>query len=114
MSNDILDMIKREIDSNTICLFTKGTADMPMCGFSARAVAVFKELGRPFKTVDILPDPRIRQVLTSVSNWPTVPQVFVGGKFIGGSDIVVEMYQKGELQPLVEQAFKSKQAAATR
>jgi monothiol glutaredoxin len=114
MSNDILDMIKREIDSNTICLFTKGTADMPMCGFSARAIAVFKELGRPFKTVDILPDPRIRQVLTSVSNWPTVPQVFVGGKFIGGSDIVVEMYQKGELQPLVEQAFKSKQAAATR
>jgi monothiol glutaredoxin len=114
MSNDILDMIKREIDSNTICLITKGTTDMPMCGFSARAIAVFKELGRPFKTVDILPDPRIRQVLTSVSNWPTVPQVFVGGKFIGGSDIVVEMYQKGELQPLVEQAFKSKQAAATR
>jgi len=114
MSNDILDMIKREIDSNTICLFTKGTADMPMCGFSARAIAVFKELGRPFKTVDILPDPRIRQVLTSVSNWPTVPQVFVGGKFIGGSDIVVEMYQKGELQPLVEQAFKSNPAAATR
>jgi len=114
MSNDILDMIKREIDSNTICLFTKGTADMPMCGFSARAIAVFKELGRPFKTVDILPDPRIRQVLTSVSNWPTIPQVFVGGKFIGGSDIIVEMYQKGELQPLVEQAFKTKQAAATR
>ena len=114
MSNDMLDMIKREIDSNTICLFTKGTADMPMCGFSARAIAVFKELGRPFKTVDVLPDPRIRQVLTSVSNWPTIPQVFVGGKFIGGSDIVVEMYQKGELQPLVEQAFKAKQPAATR
>lgn len=114
MSNDMLDMIKREIDSNTICLFTKGTADMPMCGFSARAIAVFKELGHPFKTVDVLPDPRIRQVLSSVSNWPTIPQVFVGGKFIGGSDIVVEMYQKGELQPLVEQAFKAKQPAATR
>ena len=114
MSNDMLDMIKREIDSNTICLFTKGTTDMPMCGFSARAIAVFKELGRPFKTVDILPDPRIRQILSSVSHWPTVPQVFVGGKFIGGSDIVVEMYQKGELQPLVEQAFKAKQPAATR
>jgi len=114
MSQEILEMIKKEIDSNTIVLFTKGTADMPMCGFSARAIAVFKELGRPFKTVDILPDPRIRQILTSVSNWPTVPQVFVGGKFIGGSDIVVEMFQKGELRPLVEQAFKAKQAAPAR
>jgi monothiol glutaredoxin len=114
MSQDILDMIKKEIESNTICLFTKGTADMPMCGFSARAIAVFKELGRPFKTVDILPDPRIRQILTTVSNWPTVPQVFVGGKFIGGSDIVVEMYQKGDLKPLVEEAFKAKQTAPAR
>lgn len=113
MSQDIVEMIKKEIDSNTICLFTKGTADMPMCGFSARTIAVFKELGKPFKTVDVLPDPRIRQVLSSVSNWPTVPQVFVAGKFIGGCDIVTEMYQKGELQPLVEQAFK-KQAAPAR
>jgi len=114
MSQEILEMIKKEIDSNTICLFTKGTADMPMCGFSARAIAVFKELGKPFKTVDILTDPRIRQILTTVSSWPTVPQVFVGGKFIGGSDIVVEMFQKGELKPLVEQAFKAKQAAPAR
>ena len=114
MSQDILEMINKEIESNTICLFTKGTADMPMCGFSARAIAVFKELGRPFKTVDILPDPRIRQILSTVSHWPTVPQVFVGGKFIGGSDIVVEMYQKGELRPLVEEAFKAKQAAPAR
>ena len=112
MSQDIVEMIKKEIDSNTICLFTKGTADMPMCGFSARTIAVFKELGKPFKTVDILPDPRIRQVLSSVSNWPTVPQVFVGGKFIGGCDIVSEMHQKGELQPLVEQAFKAQAAPA--
>ena len=114
MAQDILDMIKKEIDSNTVCLFTKGTTDMPMCGFSARAVAVFKEIGRPFKTVDILPDPRIRQALSSFSGWPTVPQVFVGGKFIGGSDIVLEMHQKGELKPLVEEAFKAKQAAPAR
>jgi len=114
MSQDILEMIKKEIDSNTICLFTKGTTDMPMCGFSARTIAVFKEIGKPFKTVDILPDPRIRQVLSSFSHWPTVPQVFVGGKFIGGCDIVTEMYQKGELQPIVEGAFKSKQAAPAR
>ena len=112
MSQDIVEMIKKEIDSNTICLFTKGTADMPMCGFSARTIAVFKELGKPFKTVDVLPDPRIRQVLSSVSNWPTIPQVFVGGKFIGGCDIASEMHQKGELQPLVEQAFKKQPAPA--
>ena len=112
MSQDIVEMIKKEIDSNTICLFTKGTTDMPMCGFSARTIAVFKELGKPFKTVDVLPDPRIRQVLSSVSNWPTIPQVFVGGKFIGGCDIVSEMHQKGELQPLVEQAFKKQPAPA--
>jgi len=112
MSQDIVEMIKKEIDSNTICLFTKGTADMPMCGFSARTIAVFKELGKPFKTVDVLPDPRIRQVLSSVSNWPTIPQVFVAGKFIGGCDIVTEMHQKGELQPLVEQAFKKQPAPA--
>ena len=112
MSQDIVEMIKKEIDSNTICLFTKGTADMPMCGFSARTIAVFKEMGKPFKTVDVLPDPRIRQVLSSVSNWPTIPQIFVGGKFIGGCDIVSEMHQKGELQPLVEQAFKKQPAPA--
>lgn len=112
MSADIVAMIKKEIDSNTICLFTKGTTDMPMCGFSARTIAVFKEIGKPFKTVDILPDPRIRQILSSVSNWPTIPQVFVGGKFIGGCDIVTEMHQKGELKPLVEQAFKTQPAPA--
>ena len=114
MSQDIFEMIKKEIDSNTIVLFTKGTADMPMCGFSARAIGVFKELGRPFKTVDVLPDPRIRQILASVSSWPTIPQVFVGGKFIGGSDIVMEMYQKGELQKMVDEAFKAKEAAPAR
>lgn len=104
--NDILDMIKKEISGNKILLFTKGTKEMPMCGFSARAIALFKELGKPFKTVDVLADPRIRQVLSAHSNWPTVPQIFVDGKFIGGSDIVMEMYEKGELQPLVEKAFQ--------
>jgi monothiol glutaredoxin len=106
MPDDLLQWIKKEIDSSPIVLFTKGTADMPMCGFSARTIAVFKELGKPFKTVDILPDPRIRQVLSSFSNWPTIPQVFIKGKFVGGCDIVTEMHQNGELRPLVEQAFK--------
>ena len=106
MAEDLMQWIKKEIDSSPIVLFTKGTADMPMCGFSARTIAVFKELGKPFKTVDILPDPRLRQVLSSYSNWPTIPQVFIKGKFIGGCDIVTEMYQNGELQPLVEKAFE--------
>jgi monothiol glutaredoxin len=104
--NEILDMIKKEVADNKIVLFTKGTQEMPMCGFSARAIAVFKELGKPFKTVDVLADPRIRQTLSSYSNWPTTPQVFVGGQFIGGCDIVMEMFEKGELQPLVEKAFQ--------
>lgn len=103
--NDILTMIKKEIADNKIVLFTKGTKEMPMCGFSARAIAIFKEVGKPFKTVDILADPRIRQVLSAHSNWPTTPQIFVNGQFIGGSDIVMEMHEKGELQPLVEKAF---------
>ena len=106
MSEEILSQIKKDVEENKITLFTKGTVDMPMCGFSARTIAIFKELGKPFKAVDILPDPRIRQVLTSYSSWPTVPQIFINGKFVGGCDIVMEMYQKGELQPIVEEAFK--------
>jgi len=106
MPDALLEQIKKEIASNSIILFTKGTKEMPMCGFSARTIAIFKELGKPFKTFDILPDPRLRQTLSAYSNWPTIPQVFIQGKFIGGCDIVTEMYQKGELQPLVEAAFK--------
>ena len=106
MPDALLEQIKKEIASNPIILFTKGTKEMPMCGFSARTIAIFKELGKPFKTFDILPDPRIRQTLSAYSNWPTIPQVFIQGKFVGGCDIVTEMYQKGELQPLVEAALK--------
>ena len=108
MADEILSQIKKDIESNPIVVFTKGTKEMPMCGFSARTIALFKEIGRPFKTVDILPDPRIRQTLSAYSNWPTIPQVFIAGKFVGGCDIVTEMHQKGELQPLVEAAFNTK------
>ena len=106
MPDELLEQIKKEIESTPIVLFIKGTKEMPMCGFSARTIAIFQELGKPFKTVDILPDPRIRQTLSAYSNWPTIPQVFIKGKFTGGCDIVTEMHQKGELQPLVEAAFK--------
>jgi monothiol glutaredoxin len=105
MADELMEQIKREIATTPVILYVKGTKEMPMCGFSARTIAIFKELGRPFTTVDILPDPRIRQTLSAYSNWPTIPQVFVKGRFIGGCDIVTEMHQKGELGPLVEAAF---------
>ena len=103
----ILADIKQAIASNPIVLFVKGTKEEPRCGFSARAIQIFKEIGKPFEVIDILPDPRIRQVLSAHSNWPTIPQVFIQGKFIGGSDIVMEMYQEGELQKVVDDAFKA-------
>lgn len=107
MSQEMLAHIKQEIESNAVTIFIKGTKEMPMCGFSARTIAIFNELGKPFKTVDILPDPQIRQVLSSYSNWPTIPQIFIKGKFIGGCDIVMEMFQKDELKKVVEDAFQS-------
>jgi monothiol glutaredoxin len=102
----ILADIKKAIADNTIVLFAKGTKDQPRCGFSARTIAVFQEIGRPFEVVDILADPAIRQVLSAHSNWPTIPQVYIKGQFIGGCDIVVEMHQEGELKKVVEEAFK--------
>ena len=108
MADDkILTDIKNAIASNTIVLFAKGTKDEPRCGFSARTIGVFKEIGKPFEVIDVLPDPRIREMLSAYSNWPTIPQVFIKGKFIGGCDIVVEMHQEGELKKLVDEAFRS-------
>jgi monothiol glutaredoxin len=86
------------IRENPVLLFMKGTPDQPMCGFSARTVAILQTMGRPFAAVDVLPDPRIRQELSAVSNWPTIPQLFIDGELVGGCDIVTEMYQSGELQ----------------
>jgi monothiol glutaredoxin len=92
------DAIQSAIDENPVLLFMKGTPEQPMCGFSARTVAVLQSLGRPFAAVDVLPDPRIRQELSALSNWPTIPQLFIDGELVGGCDIVTEMYQSGELQ----------------
>jgi monothiol glutaredoxin len=97
-TNPMRDAIKAAIDENRVILFMKGNPDQPACGFSARTVAVLQSLGQPFAAVDILPDPRIRQELSAVSNWPTIPQLFVDGELVGGCDIVMEMYQSGELQ----------------
>jgi monothiol glutaredoxin len=97
-TNPMRDAIKAAIDENRVILFMKGNPDQPACGFSARTVAVLQSLGQPFAAVDILPDPRIRQELSALSNWPTIPQLFIDGELIGGCDIVMEMYQSGELQ----------------
>src|SRR2546430_14593347 len=96
--NPMREAIQSAISENRVILFMKGTPEQPMCGFSARTVAILQSLGQPFAAVDILPDPRIRQELSSVSNWPTIPQLFVEGEFVGGCDIVTEMYESGELQ----------------
>jgi monothiol glutaredoxin len=97
-TNPIRDEIAQAISENPVLLFMKGTPDQPACGFSAQTVGILKSLGRPFAAVNILPDPRIRQELSAISNWPTIPQLFIDGELVGGCDIVTEMYQSGELQ----------------
>jgi monothiol glutaredoxin len=96
--NPMREAIESAITENPVILFMKGTPNQPACGFSARTVAILQSLGAPFAAVDILPDPRIRQELSSLSNWPTIPQLFINGELVGGCDIVTEMYQSGELQ----------------
>jgi len=95
--NAIRDAIQEAIGEHEVILFMKGTPEQPMCGFSARTVAALDAVGHEFAAVDILPDPRIRQELSALSNWPTIPQLFVRGELVGGCDIVTEMYESGEL-----------------
>jgi monothiol glutaredoxin len=96
--------IQSLIDRNKILVFMKGNRSIPMCGFSATVVQVLDRLGVPYETVDVLEDPDIREGVKLFSNWPTIPQVYVGGKFIGGCDIVRDLYERGELEPLVKGA----------
>ena len=96
-SNPIRDAIQEAIDEHAVILFMKGTPEQPACGFSARTVAALQALGTPFAAVDILPDPRIREELSAISDWPTIPQLFVKGELVGGADIVTEMFESGEL-----------------
>lgn len=103
---DVIDEIKAMIDSNKIVLFMKGTPDFPQCGFSMRTAEALKDCNVEFSYVDILAAPEIRANLPKVSNWPTFPQVFVNGELIGGCDITLELYQKGELQKLLKDAVE--------
>lgn len=98
---EILDQIKNEIDDNRVFLYMKGTPEAPMCGFSNQVVQILNHVGAEYGARDILPDPRIRQVLSGWSDWPTIPQLFVDGKLVGGCDITTEMFQAGELQQLL-------------
>jgi monothiol glutaredoxin len=95
--NPVRDAIQEAIADHEIILFMKGTPEQPMCGFSARTAAALEALGTEYAAVDILPDPRIRQELSAISNWPTIPQLFVKGELVGGCDIITEMYESGEL-----------------
>jgi monothiol glutaredoxin len=95
--NPLRDAIAEAIKDNDVILFMKGVPEAPACGFSARAAGALQALEVPFAAVDILPDPRIRQELSELSQWPTIPQLFVKGELVGGSDIIMEMYESGEL-----------------
>jgi monothiol glutaredoxin len=106
MARDVQKEIRETIDGSKVVIFMKGNAQAPMCGFSATAVRVFEVLGVPFQTVDVLQDPEIREGVKAFSKWPTIPQVYVDGKFLGGSDILREMYESGELEPLVKGAVQ--------
>jgi monothiol glutaredoxin len=100
-SNPIREALTEAINEHKVILFMKGTPEAPACGFSARTVAMLQSLDAPFAAVDILPDPRIRQELSAISQWPTIPQLFIDGELVGGCDIVTEMYESGELAQLL-------------
>ena len=100
----LAEQIKHDVEETPIILYMKGTREMPMCGFSNAVVQVLNHYGVDYKTINILPDPEIRQRLSEYSNWPTIPQLFVKGELIGGADITVELHNKGELLPVLERA----------
>lgn len=99
--SDVHQQIKETIEQNKVVLFMKGTKSFPQCGFSQRAAQILKTCGVEFKDVNVLADPALRQGIKDFSNWPTIPQVYINGKFVGGSDILNEMFSSGELQKLL-------------
>lgn len=107
MSPELKERIDNLVSQNKIMVFMKGNKLMPQCGFSNNVVQILNTLGVPYETVDVLADSEIRQGIKEYSNWPTIPQVYINGEFIGGSDIMIELYQQGELQQMVEVALAS-------
>ncbi|MGL5079577.1 MAG: Grx4 family monothiol glutaredoxin [Waterburya sp.] len=107
MTPEVKAKIEQLLKENKIMVFMKGSKLMPQCGFSNNVVQILNTLGVPYETVDILADPEIRQGIKEYSNWPTIPQIYLNGEFVGGSDIAIELYQSGELQQMVEVALAS-------
>lgn len=101
---NIQDKIKQQLEKNSVILYMKGTPEFPQCGFSARAVEILKNCGIQYAAVNVLADPEIREGIKIYGNWPTIPQLYVKGELIGGSDILTEMYESGELQKLFQAA----------
>ena len=107
MTPELKEKIAQLVQQNKILVFMKGTKLMPQCGFSNNVVQILNTLGVPYETLDVLSDYEIRQGIKEYSNWPTIPQVYINGEFVGGSDIMIELYQSGELQEMVEVALAS-------
>lgn len=107
MTPEVKAKIEQLLNQNKIMVFMKGSKLMPQCGFSNNVVQILNTLGVPYETVDILADAEIRQGIKEYSNWPTIPQIYINGEFVGGSDIAIELYQNGELQQMVEVALAS-------
>ena len=107
MTPEVKAKIDQLVKENKIMVFMKGSKLMPQCGFSNNVVQILNTLGVPYETIDILADPEIRQGIKEYSNWPTIPQIYVNGEFVGGSDIAIELYQSGELQQMLEVALAS-------
>jgi monothiol glutaredoxin len=105
MSDNVLAKIDEQVKGNKVIVYMKGKPNLPQCGFSAHTVETLQSYGYPFETVDVIEDPAIRKGIKQYSNWPTIPQVFINGKFIGGCDIFHEMHERGELAPLLKAAF---------
>ena len=112
MANDVFERIQGEIDEAPVMLYMKGNAMFPQCGFSARVVQILTHLGVPFKTANVLEDEELREGIKQFSQWPTIPQLYVKGEFVGGCDIITEMFQSGELETLmVEKGIEHKTEA---
>ena len=112
MANPTTDRIQSDITANPVMLYMKGNAMFPQCGFSAQVVKILTHLGVPFHTANVLEDPTLREGIKAFTNWPTTPQLYVAGEFVGGCDIVTEMYQSGELETLLTEKGVAHQASA--
>ena len=112
MTNPVFARIQDDVAGNDVMLYMKGTAMFPQCGFSARVVQILTHMGVPFRTANVLEDPELRDGIKEFSNWPTIPQLYVKGEFVGGCDIITEMYQSGELASLLDQKGVKHEAAA--